>query len=123
MNGHRILVDTNILIMLVEGDENVAKMLEDCHVYVSVITEMEFLGVYDLRNDELKILEKLISDCTIVDINQDIKSKAIAIRRYNKMKLPDAIIASTAIMLDLPLVTADKDFKSIDDLALVLFEK
>ncbi len=84
---------------------------------------MEFLGVYGIKDYQIDILKKLISDCTIVDINQDIKSNTIAIRRNNKIKLPDAIIASTAIMLDLPLVTADKDFKSIDDLALVLFEK
>ena len=36
-------------------------------------------------------------------------------------KLPDAIVAATAIYLDIPLVTFDTDFKKIDNLKLILF--
>lgn len=39
-----------------------------------------------------------------------------------KIKLPDAIIAATAIYLDLPLVTFDEDFKQIEELTLVLMK-
>jgi len=64
----------------------------------------------------------LLSDCIIIDINPSIKNTTIEIRQKHKVKLPDAIIAATANSLDLPLVTADKDFKTIEDLTLILFE-
>ncbi len=64
----------------------------------------------------------MLSDCIIIDINPSIKNTTIEIRQKHKVKLPDAIIAATANSLDLPLVTADKDFKTIEDLTLILFE-
>ncbi len=38
------------------------------------------------------------------------------------MKLPDAVIAATAIHLQLPLITADTDFEKIDNLMLYLYK-
>ena len=38
------------------------------------------------------------------------------------MKLPDAIIAATAIKYNLPLVTSDSDFKKVSNLDLVLID-
>jgi len=38
------------------------------------------------------------------------------------IKLPDAIIAATALYLDLPLLTADKEFSKIPDVKLILLE-
>lgn len=122
MNGHRLFVDTNILIMLVEGNERVAELLDGCKIFTSFVTELELLGNQGLRSRQVATLESLLSDCVIVDVNPLIKSTTIAIRRKHKVKLPDAIIAATAISLDLPLVTADKGFKTIDDLTLILFE-
>jgi predicted nucleic acid-binding protein len=43
-----------------------------------------------------------------------------AIRQNNKIKLPDAIIAATAMQYGLPLVTADKGFSKITNLDLLL---
>jgi hypothetical protein len=58
----------------------------------------------------------------VIDINPVIKSRTIQLRQENKVKLPDAIIAATAIAFDLPLFTADKGFKTIEGLSLILFE-
>ncbi len=38
------------------------------------------------------------------------------------MKLPDAIIAATAIHLQIPLITADKDFEKVEELMLYLYQ-
>ncbi len=38
------------------------------------------------------------------------------------MKLPDSVIAATAISLKLPLVTSDKHFKNVKDLDLVYYQ-
>jgi predicted nucleic acid-binding protein len=122
MNGHRFLADTNMLIMLVEGNERVAELLEGCQVFTSFVSELELLSESGLLAKQIKKLEGLLNDCTVIDINLAIKSKKIAIRRKHKIKLPDAIIAATAMTLDLPLITADKGFKKVDGLTLILFE-
>jgi predicted nucleic acid-binding protein len=44
------------------------------------------------------------------------------IKQAYKIKLPDAIVAATAIYLDIPLITFDSDFSKITDLKLVLLK-
>ena len=56
-------------------------------------------------------------------INSEIKNKAVFLRRKHRTKLPDAIIIATALYLNLPLVTADSDFKKIDDIRLIYYQK
>ena len=46
----------------------------------------------------------------------------INIRKTNNLKLPDAIIAATAHYLNIPLITADKGFKTIDDIISVIVD-
>jgi len=38
-------------------------------------------------------------------------------------ELPDGIIIATALYLDLPLITADQDFKKPDTLNLIFYER
>ena len=55
-----------------------------------------------------------------IAIDPDIKFAAIALRRTYRLKLPDAIIAATALHLEVPLITRNvKDFKNISDLKLI----
>ena len=86
------------------------------------ITELEMLSAQGLQPNQIETIESLLSDCIVVDINPRIKASAITIRRRNRIKLPDAIIAATANTLEIPLLSADKGFKPINDLTLVLFE-
>jgi predicted nucleic acid-binding protein len=45
MNGIRILCDTNPLIHLLNGNQFIADFLNNKHIYISVITELELLGL------------------------------------------------------------------------------
>jgi hypothetical protein len=56
----------------------------------------------------------------VVDISPAIKRKVIDIRQKVKLKLPDAIIAASAIVLGLPVVTADKQFEKIPGLSAII---
>jgi predicted nucleic acid-binding protein len=114
MSGTDYLVDTNILIHLVNGDQAITEFLQNKTVFVSFISEMELLSKPGLTNDQVKILQSLINSCVLVDFNHEIKSEAIKIRRHYKLKNPDAIVAASAKYLKLPLLTADKDFKKLD---------
>jgi predicted nucleic acid-binding protein len=65
----------------------------------------------------------MLESCIIIDINNKIKSEIIRLRRAYSLKLPDCIVAATAIYMDLPIITSDKGFKKIEELNLMFYEK
>jgi predicted nucleic acid-binding protein len=123
MSGNSILIDTNIALFLFSGNKSVAEILEGSQLHISFITQLELLGYKNITSSERKTIEKFISQCHIIDINDGIKKEVVHIRQKHNLKLPDCIIAATSISLDIPLLTADKDFKKITELNLVLFEE
>jgi predicted nucleic acid-binding protein len=122
MNGIRIICDTNPLIYLLDGNKDVAKFLDNKQIYVSVITELELFGKPNLSFQDTEIMEILLNGCFITDINQEIKQIYKEIKQKYPVKLPDAIVAATAIYLDMPLLTFDRGFKSISNLKLIMLD-
>ena len=122
MNGIRAVCDTNPLIYLLDGDKDVARFLDGRQIYISVITELELFGKPHLSFQDAKIIEILLNKCFIVDINQEIKHIYREVKQNYTIKLPDAIVAATAIYLDMPLLTFDKRFKNIPSLKLIMFD-
>ncbi len=123
MNGNRLLLDTNIILYLLAGDQTLASILEDKNPYLSFISELELYGFKKLTKAERGKIEKVLSQCTIIDINAGIKAKAIEVRQSQGLKLPDCIIAGTALYLDIPMFSADKDFGKIKHLNLLSYQK
>lgn len=121
MSGNNLLLDTNIIVYALKGLANV-KPYFDIEPFISVITEIEILGVKEITVDEIGVRETAIEFCSIIPFTNKIKNRAILLRRQIKIPLPDAIIAATAIEEGLILVTADKGFKRIKDLQLILIE-
>ena len=85
------------------------KELDEADLSISVITEIELFSKPGLPPDEEKNLRAFLSDrISIIDITDEIKKKTIALRRTVKHKLPDCIVAATAIILNATLLTADE---------------
>ncbi len=122
MSGNSLLLDTNIILYLLDGDETIAEFLQGQEVYISFITELELLGFQDLSVDAQKLIDEFLNDCVIVDLNQTIKRLTIEIKREHKVKLPDAIIAATAKYMNIPLISADKGFEKISSIQFVRYE-
>jgi predicted nucleic acid-binding protein len=122
MSGSNLFVDTNILLLLLNGNHTIAESISEQHIFISFITELELLGHKGITTSEQKVIKRLLNECVVIDINENIKKEVVKIRQQKKIKLPDAIIAATAIYLDLPLLSADKDFSRIDHLNLLLFK-
>lgn len=122
MSGISILLDTNPLIYLLDGNKEVAEYLDGKQVWISAITELELFGKKGLNKSELKEINHLINNCIIADINAEIKQITKELLQGSSVKLPDAIIAATSFYLDLPLFTSDTDFRNISGLNLVLLE-
>ena len=90
------------------------------NLYVSVISEMELLSYSGITPDEEMQIKSFLNDCNEVTLTNEIKDKTIEIRKKYKTKLPDAIIAASAIVKNIPLITADKGFCQISNLTLEL---
>ncbi len=122
MTGNRIVVDTNPLIYLLNGNEHVATHLENKECWVSVITELELYGKKDLKPNELIAIDSLVQELYIIDIIAPIKEIVKSLVQKYTLKLPDAIVAATAIYLDLPLLSADQGFSKVPELQLLLLK-
>jgi predicted nucleic acid-binding protein len=110
---NNILLDTNILIYLLQGSRTVKELLEDKLWLISYISEMELLAKPEITDQEQKAIEWLLSECTIIEMNGVIKSKAISNARSFKLKLADSIVLATAQVNGIPLLTADSVFKKL----------
>ncbi len=123
MNGNNILLDTNIVLYLLGGEETLITLLEEKNLFLSFITQLELLGARNLRSDDILKIKEFIAECTVIDITQGIKDYAINIRQKYPVKLPDCIILATSLWLNMPLITADSDFKKIDIADLIYFKR
>jgi predicted nucleic acid-binding protein len=110
------------VLYLLGGDKNLAQEIDSKSFYISFVTELELLGYDGLSSKDLKEVKKFIGECTIIDINNQIKENTIDLKRKYRIKLPDSIIAATSIFLDIPLLTADLDFMRLEDLDVIIYE-
>ena len=65
-------------------------------------------------------MSDFISNCFIIDLDTEVKRYTIQIRKKQKVKLPDAVIAASSLVKKLPLFTADKGFGKITGLNVIL---
>lgn len=121
MNGIDFIADTNILLLILSGDENV-KQYKGKHFGISIITEIELLGWYKITKEHKRVIEGLLRELTIFPLNEMIKDATIRLKQNQKIKTPDAIIGATSQWLNIPLLTADKDFKSIQALDAIVLD-
>jgi len=123
MNGNSLLLDTNIVLYLLAGDQTLVSLLHDKQLYLSFVTELELLSHKGIKEQEAATIKRFIKECIVVDMASDIKDICIKLRKKHNLKLPDAIIAATARFLNIPLVSADQDFIKIKEADVFFYEK
>ena len=120
-----ILCDTNVIIETLKGDEKTIKIMESIgleNIAISSVTVMElYFGA--LNKKELNKIKKHLKALNIVHFDNDVSELAVSmIESYSKsygLQIPDAIIAATALSLEIKLFTLNlKDFRYIDGLKL-----
>ncbi len=122
MSGSNILLDSNIVLYLLNGEQTLLSLLEEKQLYVSFVTQLETLGYKGICKEEIDNINSFLSECVIVDVNPVIKDFTIKLRQEYSLKLPDSIIMATSLYLNIPVITADTDFKKARELDLLLFE-
>ena len=123
--GKRYLLDSNTVIDYIANLYPVKtgqwlNQLIDEEINVSVITKIEVLSFNPDKDDNYPILVEFFEASTIFELSDEIVNKTILIRQKQKIKLHDAVIASTALVNGLVLVSRNtKDFKNISGLEIV----
>jgi len=123
MSGNSFLLDTNVVLYLLSGNKTITTILDGTQPYISFITQLELLGYKGISQKDLQVVKEFLKECIIVDITEEIKKHTIAIRQKHKVKLPDSIIAATAMFLEIPLFTADKGLSKISNLTIALYSE
>ncbi len=122
--GERYLIDTNITIYFLDGflpdaARNWVLNVLNTSSNLSVITKIELLSKPGDVGQE-STLGTFLNNSNIYSLNDQIVDTTIEIRRKYKLKLPDAVIAATAIVHQFVLVTRNtKDFTPIKDLKII----
>lgn len=111
-----MIFDTNILIYLSKYTLS-PEILHTAKASISVISKIEALG-FDFKNKaEHQLLVDICNELPVIPLTDEIAEQTIILRSKNKIKLPDAIIYSTALVQRLPLLTNNiADFKSLGDI-------
>ena len=123
MNGNNLLLDTNIVLYLLNGEETLIPLLEEKNLYLSFITQIELLSAKYLSPEDQQLIKSFISECTIIDISEGIKEITIDLRKQFTLKLPDCIIMATSLWLNIPLITADRDFNKVEMADIIYFKR
>ncbi len=123
MSGNSVLLDTNIVLYFLGGDKALIPLLENKQLIVSFISELELLSYKDLKENERLKIKQFLSECIILDINQLIKERTVELRRKYSLRLPDSIVIATALYLNVPIISADKELAKVRESDLVLYQK
>jgi toxin FitB len=111
------IVDSNIIIYAAREFPILRVHLNRQDVYLSEISKLEVLGYPDLKQADKLFFEAVFARPSIINIDSDIIEEALRLKKQRKISVCDAIIAATAILYDLELVTRNtKDFDAIKGL-------
>lgn len=109
--GKRYLLDTNALVALLQGHEGLLSLTEQAQwLGVSVINVLEFLGFDGLTDADHDLFAVFLSRVAVVDLayeNSALMALIADIRKRKAVKLPDAIVAASALLSQAILVTND----------------
>jgi len=118
MSGVKYLLDTNFILGMLKSTPEVLAVVGNAGLMAhqcafSAVTRMELLGYPGITADEDALIRQRLAQFTYLAISSAIEDKAIDLRRSRRAKLPDALIAATALCHGLELLTMDVGLKSV----------
>jgi len=125
MGRQAYLIDTNVAIeyigeVLPEKTLTVLDDIIDGQFYISVINKIELLGFKGITETERVKFQEFIDAAIVHELSDDIVDRTIEIRKHQKTKLPDAVIAATALLNELTIITRNtKDFIRMEGLEML----
>ena len=123
--GQRALIDSNVIIdyiakRLPQKGSDFFEQLFNNDFLISVAVKIEVLGFNDVPS-KLRAMEEFVNTAQALPLDEAVTKQTIKLRRqYRKLKLGDAIIAATALLHNLDLLSRNtSDFKNIEGLTVI----
>ena len=118
------LLDTNAIIYHLHGAAELDAVFSEIskglvEPAASIVTQIELLGFPQISRHEETAINALLRNFTILDVDQAVAERAVSLRRKYGLKLPDAIVSATALVLDAILISRDEDLKRVRGLKLL----
>lgn len=113
MNGINYLLDTNFILGILKSSPPVLFEISQRGILASecaysAVTRMELLGFPGITVSEETLIRQKLENFTYISLTPAIEDWVIQLRQTRKIKIPDAIIAATAIFYGIELLTLDK---------------
>ena len=124
MSGSNLFFDTNAIIYLLKGEPRFSGVnLVDSNISISVISVMEYLAYPNLTITERQQFEQFCEEINVVNLDLNsgngLIEKTVELRKKYKIKLPDAIILASAIIMKSFLITADSELLKISEIKII----
>lgn len=113
-----MLLDSNIIIYAAQPEHGALREFIAEHApAVSAVSYVEVLGYHQLTEQEREYFEEFFAVAQVLELSQSVLDRAVQLRQLKRMTLGDSLIAATALVHHLTLVTRnDEDFEWIEDL-------
>lgn len=118
MSGTKYLLDTNFILGILKCDVQVLAELSSRRILAgecsySAITRMELLGFHRITQEEESLIKQKLEHFDCLPLTRGIEDAVISLRQSRKIKLPDAIIAATALCSGVELLTLDQHLLTV----------
>jgi predicted nucleic acid-binding protein len=117
MSRPKYVLASNIFISIVKGLLGTAPAVElplNGKMYISVITRIEALAFPRMIPAEEEKIRRLLRYMKIIPLNRKVEKTTIPFRAKTKIKLPDSIVAASAITINAILLSNDSDFRDLN---------
>jgi len=120
MNGKSYFLDTNAIIQLLKGNQNLIEILQEAEfIACSVISKLEYLSFPNLSENDIRLFYTFAKKIEVMDLlssNDELHQYILNMRRQKKLKLPDAIIVACSMYKKCTLITADKQILEVNEI-------
>ena len=115
-----MLLDSNIIIYAVQNDDlDLLELVQSPESFASIVSYIEVLGYHALKEENKHAFGRIFETVEILDLTPDVAERATVLRQQRRMGLGDSIIAATALVHNLILITHNtSDFQWINNLDL-----
>lgn len=118
-------LDTNVILYYLKDDAETVTILrgifaENAPLNISAMTELELFAFSKLTAHEEALIEDLLSTLAIIPVDSHVARLAAFVRRQYQLKVPDSVIAATALFTGSTLLTRNtRDFRRVKRLTVL----